>query len=162
MSDRSLSDIATKMRDIDIAMLSTHTDGGAIAGRPMSNNGEVDYDGDSYYFTWEESRMVDDIKRNSKVGLSFQGEKAFLVAVEGEADLIKDKAAFKEHWTKDLDDWFKDGVDTEGPRPDQGQRHQSALLGRRGRRRSQARWRQAAPLRFSAFQKIPATGFVSQ
>ena len=114
MSDRSLSDIATKMRDIDIAMLSTHTDGGAIAGRPLSNNGEVDYDGDSYYFTWEESRMVDDIKRNSKVGLSFQGEKAFLVAVEGEADLIKDKAAFKEHWTKDLDDWFKDGVDTEG------------------------------------------------
>ena len=114
MPSKTLSEIAKKMADIDVAMLSTHTDGGAIAGRPMSNNGEVEYDGDSYYFTWEKSRMVDDIKRNPKVGLSFQGKKAFMVAVEGEADVIKDKAAFKEHWTKDLDDWFKDGVDTKG------------------------------------------------
>ncbi|WP_113564689.1 pyridoxamine 5'-phosphate oxidase family protein [Hyphomicrobiales bacterium] len=114
MPQKSLSEVAKKMRDIDIAMLSTHTDGGAIAARPMSNNGEVDYDGDSYYFTWEKSRMVDDIRKNSKVGLSFQGKKAFSVAVEGEADVIKDKEAFKEHWTPDLDDWFKDGIDTKG------------------------------------------------
>ncbi|KQS90419.1 MULTISPECIES: pyridoxamine 5'-phosphate oxidase family protein [unclassified Rhizobium] len=114
MSQRSLSEVAKKMRDIDIAMLSTHTDGGAIAARPMSNNGDVEYDGDSYYFTWEKSRMVDDIRKNSKVGLSFQGKKAFSVAVEGEADVIKDKEAFKEHWTPDLDDWFKDGIDTKG------------------------------------------------
>lgn len=114
MSQRSLSEVAKKMRDIDIAMLSTHTDGGAIAARPMSNNGDVEYDGDSYYFTWEKSRMVDDIRKNSKVGLSFQGKKAFSIAVEGEADVIKDKEAFKEHWTPDLDDWFKDGIDTKG------------------------------------------------
>ncbi|MBP1858099.1 pyridoxamine 5'-phosphate oxidase family protein [Rhizobium herbae] len=114
MSEKSLSEVAQKMRDIDIAMLSTHTDGGAIAARPMSNNGEVDYDGDSYYFTWEKSRMVDDIKKNSKVGLSFLGKKAFSIAVEGEADVIKDKEAFKERWTPDLGDWFKDGIDTKG------------------------------------------------
>ena len=114
MPQKSLSEVAKKMRDIDIAMLSTHTEGGAIAARPMSNNGEVEYDGDSYYFTWEKSRMVDDIRKNSKVGLSFQGKKAFSVAVEGEADVIKDKEAFKEHWTPDLDDWFKDGIDTKG------------------------------------------------
>jgi len=114
MSTKSLSELAEKMRDIDIAMLSTHTDGGAIGARPMSNNREVDYDGDSYYFTWEQSRMVDDIKRDPKVGLSFQGDKAFAVAVEGKAELIRDKAAFKKHWTPDLDDWFKDGIDTEG------------------------------------------------
>lgn len=47
MTKMSLADISKKMRDIDVAMLSTHTDGGAIAGRPMSNNREVDYDGDS-------------------------------------------------------------------------------------------------------------------
>lgn len=114
MPQRSLSEVAQKMRDIDIAMLSTHTDGGAIAARPMSNNGEVEYGGDSYYFTWEKSRMVDDIRKNSKVGLSFQGKKAFCIAVEGEAAVITDKEAFKEHWTPDLDDWFNDGIDTKG------------------------------------------------
>ena len=114
MSEKSLSEIARRMRDIDIAMLSTHTDGGAIAGRPMSNNREVDYDGDSYYFTWEKSRMVDDIRGNSKVSLAFQGKKAFSVAVEGQAEVIKDKAEFKDHWTPDLDQWFEDGIDTKG------------------------------------------------
>lgn len=114
MSGMSLAEISEKMRDIDIAMLATHTDGGAIAARPMSNNRDVDYDGDSYYFTWEKSRMVDDIKRDPKVSLTFQGSKAFSVAVEGKAEVIRDREAFKEHWTADLDDWFKDGVDTQG------------------------------------------------
>ena len=114
MSAKSLSDLSKKMRKIDIAMLSTHTDGGAIAGRPMSNNGEVDYDGDSYYFSWNKSRMVADIKRNPKVSLAFQGKKSFHLAVEGEAELIRDKKQFKEHWTSNLDEWFEDGIDTKG------------------------------------------------
>ena len=114
MSSKSLSDLAKKMREIDIAMLSTHAENGAIAGRPMSNNGEVDYDGDSYYFTWENSRIVADIERDPTVSLTFQGSKAFSVAVEGKAKLLRDKNSFKEHWTSDLDEWFKDGIDTKG------------------------------------------------
>jgi general stress protein 26 len=114
MSDMSLADLAEKMRDIDIAMLATHTDGGAIATRPMSNNREVDYDGSSYYFTWDESRMVADIEADAKVALTFQGAKAFAVAVEGRAEIVRDKAVFSEHWTPDLDQWFEDGIDTKG------------------------------------------------
>ncbi len=109
---RTLADIAARMRDIDICMLSTHTDGGAIAGRPMSNNRQVDYDGDSYYFTWADSRTVADIGRDPQVALAFQGDKHFQVAVEGRAEVIRDKSAFAEHWTPDLDYWFKDGIDT--------------------------------------------------
>ncbi|NLS05601.1 pyridoxamine 5'-phosphate oxidase family protein [Rhizobium sp. P32RR-XVIII] len=114
MPQMSLSDISKKMRDIDMAMLCTHTDGGAIAGRPMSNNRDVDYDGDSYYFTWEASRMVADIESDPKVSLTFQGKKAFSLAVEGMAEVIRDKKAFKKHWTDDLDNWFTDGIDTKG------------------------------------------------
>ncbi|MBW6422414.1 pyridoxamine 5'-phosphate oxidase family protein [Rhizobium sp. XQZ8] len=114
MSGMSLSDLSEKMRDIDIAMLATHTDGGAIAARPMSNNREVDYDGDSCYFTWDESRMIDDIKRDPKVSLTFQGSNMFSVAVEGKAEVIHDKKQFEEHWTPDLDEWFADGIDTKG------------------------------------------------
>ena len=34
--------------------------------------------------------------------------------MQGEAELIKDKARFAEHWTEDLDSWFKEGIDTPG------------------------------------------------
>src|SRR6201996_2441611 len=119
MSKKSLADIAKEMAGIDIAILSTHADGGEIANRPMSNNGDVAYDGTSYYFTFEKARAVADIERNPKVGLGFASQaglfsKGVYLAVEGIAELIRDKAAFKQHWTSDLDKWFDNGIDTPG------------------------------------------------
>jgi general stress protein 26 len=119
MSKKSLAEIAKEMADIDIAILSTHTENGEIANRPMSNNGDVTHDGISYYFTYEQARAVSDIKRNPKVALGFSSEaglfsKGIYVAVEGDAELIREKATFKQHWTSDLDKWFDDGVDTPG------------------------------------------------
>ena len=117
---KTLAELAEKMRDIDFAMLSTHTEGGAIGARPMSNNRDVDYDGDSYYFTWDQSRMVHDIAADPQVSLSFLGSsgllgrRPFFVAVEGHAELIHDKAQFAAHWTSDLDAWFDDGIHTAG------------------------------------------------
>ncbi len=117
---KTLSELAEGMRDIDFTMLATHGPDGSIAARPMSNNREVDYDGDSYYFTWDSSLMVADIGRDPGVTLTFQGKagllgmRPFFVAVEGKADVIRDKARFAEHWTKGLDRWFEQGVDTQG------------------------------------------------
>ncbi|MFX0537164.1 hypothetical protein ACQBAT_06515 [Ornithinimicrobium sp. Y1847] len=42
MSTWSMKQLASKMRGLDMAMLSTHSSHGHIASRPMSNNGEVD------------------------------------------------------------------------------------------------------------------------
>ncbi|MET3843777.1 pyridoxamine 5'-phosphate oxidase family protein [Bradyrhizobium sp. OAE829] len=88
------------MAGIDIAILSTHTEGGQIANRPMSNDGDVEYDGTSYYFTYEQARTVADIEAKPKVALGFTGEGgifsgAIYVAVEGTTELIRDKAVFK-------------------------------------------------------------------
>lgn len=47
MADKTLHDLAKAMKSIDFAMLFTRSDGGELAGRPMSNNNDVDYDGDS-------------------------------------------------------------------------------------------------------------------
>ena len=120
MTDLTLSDIAEKMRDIDFAMLSTLTSSGGIASRPMSNNRQVDYGGDNYFFTLEDTGTVADIHNNPQVGLTFQGKsgalgmKPLFIAIEGRAELIREKSRFAEHWTKDLDAWFKEGIDTPG------------------------------------------------
>jgi len=120
MADLKLTDISEKMRDIDFAVLFTRTEGGAIAGRPMSNNRDVEFDGDSYFFTCDDTRTVRDIGRDPSVGLTYQaksgvlGMKPFFITVEGRAELIKDKGRFAEHWTKDLEAWFREGIDTPG------------------------------------------------
>ena len=120
MVQRTLAQLAKKMKDIDFAMLSTHAGGGRIGSRPMSNNRDVEYDGDSYYFTMDDTLMVKDIERDPKVGLSFQGSSGLLnqrplfVAIEGRADLIRDRSAFNAHWNSDLERWFERGMDTPG------------------------------------------------
>ena len=120
MTHMTLADISEKMRDMDFAVLSTRAQDGSIAGRPMSNNRQVEFDGDSYFFTDGNTRTVADIERDPKVGLAYQsksgmlGLKPFFLTVEGTAELIRDKTRFAEHWTKDLDAWFSQGIDTPG------------------------------------------------
>jgi general stress protein 26 len=117
---RTVAELSAKMKHIDFAMLSTHTKGGAIGARPMSNNRQVEWDGDSFYFTTDDTLMAEDIAADPQVGLGFQGssgivgQRPFFLAIEGRAELIRDKAVFEEHWTSDLERWFEDGVDTPG------------------------------------------------
>ncbi len=120
MADRTLTEISQMMKAIDFAMLSTKSETGAIASRPMSNNRDVEYFGDSYFFTTEDAAMVKEIEADPAVGLSYAGNKGLLgrpptfLAVEGEAELFRDKAEFAKHWRDDLQRWFKDGIDTAG------------------------------------------------
>lgn len=50
----------------------------------------------------------------SRVKPGIFGVRPFFIAIEGQAELIRDKGAFAEHWSKDLDHWFEQGVDTPG------------------------------------------------
>ena len=36
------------------------------------------------------------------------------IALQGEAELIRDRQRFAAHWNKDLERWFEQGVDTPG------------------------------------------------
>ena len=120
MTGRTLKDISEAMRDIDFTMLSTKSANGAIASRPMSNNREVDYDGDSWFFTCDDAHSVAEIERDPNVGLTLHGKNSLLgkpgifISIEGQAELIRDKSEFEAHWTEGLERWFKQGVDTPG------------------------------------------------
>ena len=120
---KTLADISEAMKDIDFCMLVSRAQDGSIAGRPMSNNRQVAYEGTSRFFTYDDTRMVRDISRDGAVGLTYQGKAGLLgvvgkpglfVHVEGAARLVRDKATFAEHWDKSLDRWFEQGIDTPG------------------------------------------------
>ncbi|WP_322966231.1 pyridoxamine 5'-phosphate oxidase family protein [Sphingomonas fuzhouensis] len=120
MATMTLPELAKKMAKLDFAMLATQNTSGVVTARPMSNNGDVDYDGDSYFFAYAQSRKIADIRTQPQVGLSYTGAVGMLggpplfVAIEGRASLIEDRAQFEAHWTKDLDRYFPDGIDTPG------------------------------------------------
>jgi general stress protein 26 len=122
VADKSLSDISEAMRDIDFCMLTTVSDDG-LAGRPMSNNREVEYSGDSFFFADGGSRTVRDLERNPTVALAYQGSGGLMgvvgkpgifIAIEGKGELIRDKAAFADHWQEELERWWPQGIDSPG------------------------------------------------
>lgn len=73
-------------------MMTTHGAYGWLVSRPMSNNRQVDWTGDSFFFTRADARKVRDVERNSKITLDFQGEGVWLT-VRGNASLHGDKEA---------------------------------------------------------------------
>ena len=115
MSDRSMKDIADKLKSIDIAMLVTKTGSeNAIASRPMSNNGDVsEDDGTTFHFTTDDGRIDDDLKRSDHCGATYSSGE-FYCAVQGTGRLHRDRATQEKHWKDSLEKWFENGLDTEG------------------------------------------------
>lgn len=119
MTTMTMEELSKKLGKIDFCMFNTNSLEG-IVSRPMSNNGDVDYDGDSWFFSYEDTKKVRDINRDIGVTLTFTappsllGKPGIFVAVDGEADLIRDKSQFEAHWVKDLERWFPEGIDTPG------------------------------------------------
>lgn len=123
MPDKTVKDVAELMAKIDFCMMETHSENGCIAARPMSSNGDVEYRGQSFFFSNGDTRKIRDLRTDNRVGLSFQGsggvmglvgKPGAMIHLQGHASLIDDRAAFEEHWVPDLDYWFKDGIDTPG------------------------------------------------
>lgn len=120
MTTMTLQDLSKKMQKIDFCMMSTLAATGAISTRPMSNNGDVDYDGDTWLFSYRDTRKVAEITADPRVTLTFSappsllGKPGIFIALEGKATLIDDRDAFAAHWISDLDRWFPQGIDTPG------------------------------------------------
>ena len=113
----SLKSIAKLMRKLDLCMFTTITARGLTASRPMSTNGDVQYNGKSIFFTEGKSHIAKEIAKNKHVGLSFIGigaRKKTFVSVSGNAKLIKDREKMREHWSKEIESWFDNGIDTPG------------------------------------------------
>jgi general stress protein 26 len=114
MATLSLSTITRHMRQLDICMMVTVSKRGPLNSRPMSNNKDVNYKGDSWFFSYSNTQKIKDIDANPNVNLNFEGDKDLFISISGKAKLIRDKAIFEKHWVDSLNQWFPEGVDTKG------------------------------------------------
>ncbi len=113
----STSDDLAKLRemvkDIDFCMLTTVDEAGYLHSRPMSVNGEIDNDGDLWFFTYGSSHKVDEINRTPQVNASFAKPADYrFVSMSGTAELVRDRAKIEQLWKSEFKIWFPDGVET--------------------------------------------------
>ena len=98
-------------RDIDICMFVTRAERG-LRGRPMSNNGEVEYDGDTWFFSYRDTPKVEEIGADPRVDLAYIAtERGTWLSIEGTAEIVEDDRRKRELWQKDLAAWFETGPD---------------------------------------------------
>jgi general stress protein 26 len=110
----TIKKIAKLMRDLDFCMLTTHTRRGGVHARPMSNNGEVEFDGDVWFFSAASSRKVREIEATPSVHLSYVDvERWRFISVTGKARIVRDVEKKQELWLDELRQWFDDGPESD-------------------------------------------------
>ena len=111
---KSIAQVAALMRKLDFCMLTTRTADGQLHARPMSNNGEVEFDGDVWFFSAADSRKVEEIEDEPQVELSYADTKRFVfVSMSGEAEIVRSVAKKRELWMEELERWFDEGPESE-------------------------------------------------
>jgi general stress protein 26 len=100
------------VKDIDFCMLTTVDENGDLHSRPMSSNGEIDPDGDIWFFTGVSSHKVDEIAKLPKVNVSFADpENQRYISISGQAQLVRDRNKIEELWKPEFKMWFPEGKD---------------------------------------------------
>ena len=101
--------IAELIKDIDICMFVTRSNG-SVRGRPMSNNGKVEFDGDNWFFSYRDSPKVAEIQADPRVELAFIAtDQGTWVSVEGRAEIVEDDSRKRDLWEPELEAWFQGG-----------------------------------------------------
>jgi general stress protein 26 len=96
-----------------ICMFTTMTADGRHVSRPMGLQ-EVEFDGDLWFFSYEDSPKIAEIRTHPQVNVAFGTKNNAWVSVSGTAEVVHDRAKAEELWSVPLKAWFPDGLDTPG------------------------------------------------
>jgi general stress protein 26 len=108
----AIPEIAELIKDIDICMFATRSADGELHARPMSNNGRVEWDGDSWFFAPADGRLVGEIRRNPEAVTTYRADDRFAwVALSGRAEIVEDAERKRQLWLDELERWFRNGPD---------------------------------------------------
>jgi len=100
------------VKDIDFCMLTTIDEQGDMHSRPMSANGEIDANGDLWFFTGASSHKVSEVSKSPNVNVSFADPKnQHYVSISGAATLVRDRKKIDELWKPEFKMWFPEGKD---------------------------------------------------
>jgi general stress protein 26 len=107
--------VSEAMKKVDFCMMTTLGTQRGMHTRPMSNNKNVEWDGDTWFFSAADSSLVQEITDNPKVNLSYSQPKDILfITLSGDGEIVTDVDKKKELWDDELKTWFPEGPESEG------------------------------------------------
>ncbi len=110
----AISQIAAIIGEIDLCFLATRGEGGQLHARPMSNNGQVEWDGRSWFFAPRTGRLVAELRADPSAVAAYRAEEGYtFVSVSGRATIESDAELKKQYWLPELERWFPNGPDDE-------------------------------------------------
>jgi len=99
-----------RAQKVRFAMITTRTEDGAFASRPMTLQ-DVDDDGTLWFFAAADTKLGDDVRRDSTISVTFaKPDDDFYLAVAGEGHFIDDREKVEALWNIMTAAWF-DGPD---------------------------------------------------
>lgn len=106
--------VAELVERAEFGMLTTMTADGRHVSRPMALQ-RTDFDGDLWFFAYQDSDKVAQISLHPEVNVSFANAKqSEWTSVSGTAAVVHDRAKAEELWSPPLKAWFEDGLETPG------------------------------------------------
>lgn len=110
--DEKVTKLRELVKAIDFCMLTTIAADGSLHSRPMSANGEIEPNGDLWFFTYADSAKVIEVDRAEQVNVSFAApDKQRYVSMSGTAQTVRDRAKMQELWKPELKAWFPRELD---------------------------------------------------
>lgn len=103
--------LATLIKDIQFAMLTTVEPDGSLRSRPMATQ-KTPFDGTLWFFTEINSGKVGEIEGERHVNLSYADtDNQKYVSITGVATIVQDRAKAEQLWHPLLKAWFPKGVE---------------------------------------------------
>jgi general stress protein 26 len=110
--DIQIAKLRELVKEIDFCMLTTIAADGSLHSRPMSVNGEIEPNGDLWFFTYADSAKVNEVNRAEQVNVSFsEPNKQRYVSLSGTARTVRDRSKLQELWKPELKAWFPKELD---------------------------------------------------
>ena len=108
----AIPEIARMLREIDVCVFATHGEGGQLHARPMSNNRQVEWDGDSWFFAPSDGRLVAELQAEPSAVNAYRVEEGFgFISVSGRTSIETDPELKQRYWLEELERWFPNGPD---------------------------------------------------
>ena len=110
-SHESIDHLKNALKTTRIVMFTTIDEDESLQSRPMAVQ-DVEFEGDLWFFTSNESGKVYQLKEHSQVNAAFIDTKNnTYVSASGTAQLVNDEAKKQELWSPALEIYFPKGID---------------------------------------------------